>query len=74
MTPKEKARELLENYIIIYNQTDWFYIHLAKKAAILVVNEVLNESPSRKYWDTYYDETPSAITFWQEVKEEIEKL
>ena len=42
--------------------------------ALLMVNKILEESPRRIYWDTYDDETPSAITFWNEVKTELEAL
>lgn len=42
--------------------------------ALLMVDKILEESPTRIYWDTYDDETPSAITVWNEVKTELEAL
>lgn len=42
--------------------------------ALLMVDKILEETPTRIYWDTYYDETPSAITVWNEVKSELEAL
>ncbi len=42
--------------------------------SLITVNEMLKSVPSRRYWDTYNDETPSAITFWREVKDELELL
>lgn len=40
--------------------------------ALLMVDKILEESPTKIYWDTYDDETPSAITVWSEVKTELE--
>lgn len=81
MTPKEKAIELIEQFeqfsdykeCDVFTQRERMFMN-AKQCALICVEEILNESPSKRYWDTYDDETPSAITFWQEVKEEIEKL
>ncbi len=42
--------------------------------ALLMVDKILEENPTKTYWDTYDDETPSAITFWREVKSELEAL
>ena len=42
--------------------------------ALFLVAKVLEENPTRIYWDTYDDETPSAITVWSEVKSELEAL
>lgn len=36
--------------------------------------EKTKENPTKTYWDTYDDETPSAITVWGEVKSELEAL
>lgn len=69
MTPKEKAKELVEKYIIIYNQNDWFYINLAKKAALIAVDEILLEH----FGDTS-DYGTRRYYYFQEVKQEIEKL
>ena len=42
--------------------------------ALLMVDKILEESPTRIYWDTYDDETASAITVWNEVKTALEAL
>jgi len=42
--------------------------------ALLIVDKILEENPTKTYWDTYDDETPSAITVWSEVKNELEAL
>ena len=44
------------------------------EVALLMVDMILEESPTRIYWDTHDDETPSAITVWNEVKTELEAL
>ena len=44
------------------------------EVALLIVDKILEESPTRIYWDTYDDETPSAVTVWNEVKSELEAL
>lgn len=79
MTPQEKAKELVEYYAetikpILFGvilERDW---KTAKQCALIAVYEILESQPSRRYWDTYDDETPSASIYWQEVKQEIEKL
>jgi hypothetical protein len=67
MTPKQKAKELLDNFIphtrVYHEVLGWEdYIDSAKKCALIAVNEILNLLPlaNRDYW--------------QEVKQEIEKL
>ena len=70
MTPKEKAKELVLKFAFKGAQHEGE----AKSFALIAVDEIINESPSKIYWQTYDDETPSAITYWQEVKEEINKL
>ena len=59
MTQKEKAQELINNF--------------GKEIALKVVDEILEAKPSYKYWRTDYDETPSAIIYWQQVKHELNK-
>jgi hypothetical protein len=64
MTPKEKAKELVEKYAIwSWNETVCDY-EVAKQCALIAVDEILNclfEIDNSYYW-------------WQEVKEEIENL
>ena len=80
MTPKEKARKLVFDIyprLVPSNQllAEYFYgydrFSTAKRLALITVEEVLESIPSYKYWDTHNDETPSAITYWNEVKDEI---
>lgn len=68
MTPKEKAKELVEKihdelYFSLsdgYNSKDIFI--KAKQCALIAVDEILEICPLQNDW------------YWQEVKSEIEKL
>lgn len=62
MTPKIKAIELVEKFI--YRTKDYVEIEDAKDCAIFVVDEILNAH----LFDL--DEKQ----YWQQVKEQIEKL
>ena len=83
MDAKIKAQELIDKYAvnvdIFCNIDSEDYIpnglltnKSSIKLALIAVNELLEAHPSYRYWDTYDDETPSAITFWNEVKAELE--
>jgi hypothetical protein len=64
MTPKEKAEELFEKF----NNPDTThhpYVHNAQQCALIAVNEILNAVTAIA--DKRYD-------YWQEVKQELEKL
>ena len=63
MTPKEKAIELLEKMLngFQFNIDEY----TAKKNALIAVDEILNGS--RLFYIEDYD-------YWQEVKQEIERL
>ena len=69
MTPQEKAKQLIHDFIEL-NGNSFFAISNSLKC----VDEVLNSIPSRGYWHTYSDEIPSAIIYWEEVKQELEKI
>jgi hypothetical protein len=83
MTPaKEKAKELVDKYK--YNTRAWNETngwqdcsYNAKQCALIAVDEILAEVPT-EILDTYKGETHFIINdrylFWQEVKQEIEKL
>ena len=72
MTAKEKAKELIDKYINLTEECDCleymcvcFRIseYKAKQCALIAVNEILN-------LDIYQSDQ----WYWQEVKQEIEKL
>ncbi len=70
MTPKEKAKEIVDKYIphtrVFHEVLGWEdYIDSAKQCALIAVDELLLLS----LW------TDSAIyDYWQEVKQEIQNL
>lgn len=70
MTPKEKAIELWEKYFRL--NYDWDGVtkdQWAKEGALIAVDEILD------LIDTIYDyDRESLNPYWQEVKQEIEKL
>jgi hypothetical protein len=73
MTPKEKARSLVYSFYEL-PQTDlltsYLKLHLAKISALIAVDEIIEYALD---WHEY--ETPNkAYEYWQEVKQEIEKL
>ena len=75
MTPKEKAIELHNKILdITYDDRDipgeptW----VSTKCALIAVDEILKLENNNGY---YFDGTNvTSISFWQEVKQEIEKL
>jgi hypothetical protein len=77
MTPKEKAKELANRF---YNEVK--YMEHAKVCALIAVDEILNSNPhiyiekggSDCRGDWSYKEAQSNQLYWQEVKQEIEKL
>jgi hypothetical protein len=78
MTPKEKAKKMVEIYnqvseCGIWNTTNVFVTlnkELAKQCALIAVDEIINNSLEYMGCDLNDGE----IIYWQEVKQEIEKL
>ena len=80
MTPKEKAEQLVNRFdMIIY--TDQDHVSQVKRCAILAVDEILNLD-LHDVGDYRNDQASSDdfstvtwyINYWEEVKEEIEKI
>jgi hypothetical protein len=59
MTPKEKAKELVDKYIEPTGNHIW--LHLPKQCALIAVDEILNIGCIE-------------VPYWQQVKAEIEAL
>jgi hypothetical protein len=70
MTPKEKAEQLVKKYRVLarYSGGTGDTIPAAKQCALIAVDEVIE---SYKTKDLIY---PKEIIYYQEVKQEIEKL
>ena len=64
MTPQEKAVELVNKYLQVYDGR----VPLAKKCALIAVDEIL-EALELNTW-----QNQKQIEYYQEVKQEIEKL
>jgi hypothetical protein len=78
MTPKEKADELIDKmyYIGRYDDKEDYNPTMAwergKQCALIAVDEILNNNS--KILGLLTQDTMHNTWFWQEVKEEIEKL
>jgi hypothetical protein len=75
MKAKEKAKELFNKYCyaIRTEETDSGYftnVIYAKQCAVIAVDEIIDSSPM--YYTGF--EYESNLEYWQEVKQEIEKL
>lgn len=62
MTPKEKADELYVGYWHLTNDS-----RIAKKCALIAVAEIINVTVGLNGWI-------DGFQYWEEVKQEIEKL
>jgi hypothetical protein len=69
MTPKEKAVELVQRFIDeAYAETaEQLYTPVAKNAALIAVDEVLNE-------ENHFIQTDAHLLYWEQVKQEIKNL
>jgi hypothetical protein len=66
MTPKEKAKELIEKYQFVYIQ-NYTSKHDVKQCALIVVDEIIDTVIGNDWSDPI-------LPYWEEVKEEIENL
>ena len=74
MTPKEKADELVLKYLKVKTHqmfNGWWHKMTAKQCALITVNEIINANPHSNPFNT---NVYSTMDYWQEVKQEIEKL
>jgi hypothetical protein len=85
MTPKKKAEELVEKMMLysyekIENEKNTKYIvdnkikkEYAKQCALIAVEEILNAIYNEDF-DGHLIDEHNAASYWQEVKQEINKL
>jgi len=76
MTPKEKAQQLIEQYYSVLGgiePKDWEYFHKenARVCALIAVDEIMI---ILQRWDAFKFKKSPELIYWQEVKQEIEKL
>jgi hypothetical protein len=77
MTPKEKAKELVDNFIphtrVYHEVLGWEdYIDAAKQCSLITVNEII--SLMIKFHGRHISNNLFEIEYWHEVKKEIELL
>ena len=74
MTPKEKAQDLFDKF----NKPDttyYPYVHNAQQCALIAVDEILSElAYTQNYVEDAMNKIQVYISYWQEVKKEIENL
>ena len=71
MTPKEKAKELVEKYLNI--EFCLLTDNKAKKCALICVDEMIREIKQIQFNEDIFMED-TVISYWNEVKQEINKL
>ena len=64
MTAKEKAIELVERFYVCKISTNRFRDEEAKQCALICVDEIVKNTL----------QVPQVLDYWNEVKQEIEKL
>jgi hypothetical protein len=81
MTPKEKAKELVQDMYFevpyVHDPTEPQGDYIAKQCALIAVDEIISSSPSLPILGdggTYGEDIELSNKYWQEVKKEIEKL
>jgi hypothetical protein len=76
MTPKEKALELWEKYFQLnYDWDGATKDEWAKEGALIAVDEILKEyAHAENHIEDIMGRISLYIKYWQEVKQEIEKL
>jgi hypothetical protein len=76
LTPKEKAKQLVDRYNFVYiqNYTSMFEV---KQCALIAVDEILKAIPN-EYLDIHggeaYMQINEDVEYWNEVKKEINNL
>jgi len=71
---RQKAEELVLKYLRIkdnWNKDGWFHKGLAKQCALIAVNNIIAANPHSNPFNSVLEST---MTYWEEVKQEIEKL
>ena len=74
MTPKQKAIELVDKYVTltdgwVYGVQSWNY---KKKCALIAVDEILKQI--EKVFVGHLLQKHNKVIYWEQVKQEIEKL
>ena len=70
MTPKEKAEDLIDKMML--GSQDRLYLRLSKQCALIAVEEIM--SLMIKFHNRHIEDNSNEIEYWQEVKNELNKL
>ena len=65
MTPKEKAKDLVDKYLDIDSKYEYLSYSMAKQCALIAVDEILS---------LCWNGNMLAMEYWQKVKQEIEEI
>jgi hypothetical protein len=68
MTPKEKAKELMNKFVVLTDS------HHTKQCALICVEEILSHVPYHNNDQALWIINEQTADYWQQVKTEIEKL
>jgi hypothetical protein len=87
MSPQEKAKELVDQFMDLseeqeYNTPRYMTKEMAIQCALIAVNEIIESREDDGAFDDtrsvigseYYSLHPMYLTYWEQVKEEINKL
>ena len=71
MAPKEKAKELINKFLQVYDGR----VPIAKQCALIAVEEIMSFMKNDdEESDTVYWANHPTLTYWIQVKQEIQKL
>ena len=73
MTPKEKANDILDNFWLMDKVEPMLTEEQAKQCTLIAVDEIIKECYNWNGSDNVQWET-KRFDYWEEVKQEIEKL
>jgi hypothetical protein len=77
MTPKEKAKNLYDEFHSVlpsYNDEGQLEHELAKRCALIAVDEIIEQCEFDVIHDIGNERYIDKLNYWDEVKQEIEKL
>ena len=75
MTPKEKANKLVDKYLDIDSKYEYLSYSMAKQCALIAVDEILDlDLHSVGDYKCFDDPSEWYISYWEEVKQEIEEI
>ena len=87
MTPKEKAEQLVEKFLRVEDDTVFYWdpyydkryldeevLSHAKKCALIAVNLLIDHCQAAEFLGCLENPTEDTYQYWQEVKQELEKL